>query len=136
MNDGEGRGGPSVRLKAVALSLFIARAFAPDPCAARVAADQPSREQRDILIHPARDACARKPDTGIVVCGERRDSGRYRIPSELREGDRGLPTGDVQARLGPSMFCRQAGNVPCGKAAIPIFSVKDGKAQIGPDLSH
>jgi hypothetical protein len=90
----------------------------------------------DTHIYSNNDDCNQPSRSEIVVCGRRLDEGKYRIPTELRDADRGVSTNDVQVRLGPSYICNNSGNIPCSKAAIPIFSIKNGKTQIGPIKPH
>jgi hypothetical protein len=94
----------------------------------------PSAEPKTLnfsVLH-AQDRCDRSSDGGIVVCGKRRDPDRFRIPEALRHAEVVPRADEIQARLGPSALCQQAGNFTCSKAAIPIFTAKNGKFHIGP----
>lgn len=121
-----------VRSRLIAGLLLTAYVIFPNTVIAQTSPNQSIQIQMGILIHPTQDECDQKSNSEIVVCGKRKNSNQYRIPPELREYDRISHSDDVNSKLGPSMICRQAGNMGCAKAAIPVFTIKNGKTQIGP----
>jgi hypothetical protein len=86
----------------------------------------PSAEPKTLnfsVLH-AQDRCDQSSDGGIVVCGKRRDPDRFRIPEALRHAEVVPRADEIQARLGPSALCQQAGNFTCSKAAIDFHRQK------------
>ena len=68
-------------LSAAAVAAAAAIAFAAGPAPAQKSAT----ERISRLIVYGSDPCPRDPDGGIVICGRRPDSERYRIPEALRD---------------------------------------------------
>lgn len=67
----------------------------------------------------------------VVVCATPQDNERYRIPRAIRE----KPVKSVPQHLRvleETPTCLDGNTTPCGKAQINIFSIKGGKARIGP----
>lgn len=111
----------------VALQIFIASG-----AYGQVTYNLPIKSKVNTHLTSDRDGCDGSSESEVVVCGRRSAEAKYRIPKSLRDEASAPAVNDLQIRLGPSYTCNNAGSVPCTKASIPIFSIKNGKTQIGP----
>ena len=115
---------------------FALQIFFASGAYSQVAYDLPVERKVDMHITPDRNGCDGSSASEIVVCGRRSAEEKYRIPKSLRDKASDPAVNDLQSRLGPSYTCNNAGSIPCTKASIPVFSIKNGKTQIGPFKSN
>lgn len=111
---------------------FALQIFVPGSAYGQVTYNLPVKSKGDTHITPYRYGCDGSSASEVVVCGRRSADENYRIPKSLRDEASAPAVNDLQSRLGPSYTCNNAGSVPCTKASIPVFSIKNGKTQIGP----
>jgi len=111
---------------------FALQIVFPSDAYGQVTYNLPVKSKGDTHIIPNRYGCDGSSASEVVVCGRRSADEKYRIPKSLRDEASAPAVNDLQSRLGPSYTCNNAGSVPCTKAAIPVFSIKNGKTQIGP----
>lgn len=115
---------------------FALQIFFPSGAYSQVTYQIPVKSKVDTHLTSNRDGCDGSSESEIVVCGRRSADEKYRIPKSLRDEASAPVVNDLQSRLGPSYTCSNTGSVPCTKASIPIFSIKNGKTQIGPFKSN
>ena len=111
---------------------FALQLFFPSGAYGQVTYNLPVKSKADTHLISNRDGCDGSSVSEVVVCGRRSAEAEYRIPKFLRDEASAPVVNDPQSRLGPSYTCNNAGSVPCTKASMPIFAIKNGKTQIGP----